>query len=458
MPIHDLSRLPSVDRLLRQSADLIRQFGRTQVTSAFRARLGSLREDILAGRADIASVDEIRYQVEVRLKCKHTPSLKPLLNLTGTVLHTNLGRTPLPTQAIDAIVKVATGYCNLEYDLVAGCRGDRDVHVEGLLVELTGAQAATVVNNNAAALLLCLSTLARSKQVPVSRGELVEIGGSFRIPEVMRISGCKLVEIGTTNRTHLRDYQAAINPETAMLLKVHSSNYAIQGFTKSVTNAQIATLAHEYGLAALSDLGSGSLLDLTQLPPEPLVRSAIEDGMDMVTFSGDKLLGGPQCGIIVGKQRYIDRIKQNPLKRALRVDKMTLAGLAEVLRLYQMPDQLQDSLPALRYLSRGSQEIKMLAEALLQPLTDLLQLLARVEVCDLQSKIGSGAMPLALLPSHGIKLTPLRSSDRALQALSLQFRGFPVPVLGRINDGALYLDLRTLDSPTELLDQVATLK
>ncbi|HJP52548.1 MAG TPA: L-seryl-tRNA(Sec) selenium transferase, partial [Pseudomonadales bacterium] len=302
------------------------------------------------------------------------------------------------------------------------------------------------VNNNAAAVMLALNTLADQKEVPVSRGELVEIGGSFRIPEVMQRSGCHLIEVGATNRTHARDYEKAVNENTALLMKVHTSNYEIQGFTESVSDEEVAKIAASHDLPFVTDLGSGTLVDLTRwgLPYEPTVQSTLAAGADLVTFSGDKLLGGPQCGIIVGKSELISKIKNNPMKRALRVDKMTIAALFEVLKLYLDPDSLPRTLPTLRYLTRSFTEIEALAKKLLPELQDSLKSIAQVSLESCESQIGSGSLPASLLPSCALRITPKNPSDSALTELASQFRGLPVPIIGRMQNGSLYFDLRTL--------------
>ncbi len=388
--------------------------------------------------------------VIARLRDGSQPSMRAVHNLTGTVLHTNLGRAPLPAQALAAIVQVAGGATNLEFDLARGQRGDRDTHVEALLQRLTGAEAATVVNNNAAALLLVLGALARRREVIVSRGELVEIGGAFRLPEVMQAAGCKLVEVGTTNRTHLRDFEQAIGPRTAMVLKVHTSNYRIEGFSAAAAERDIAALCKARSVPFVIDLGSGALVDLSRhgLPREPLPGDALAAGADLVTFSGDKLLGGPQAGIVVGRADLVARCKKNPLKRALRCDKMTLAALGAVLQLHTDPDRLAQTLPALRLLTRPAAEIEAMAQRLQPVLAAWAGARAQVDVTAVRSQIGSGAMPVDLLPSHALRLTQRVSkqhSGRALEALAAALRALPQPVIGRITQGALLLDLRCLE-------------
>jgi len=316
-----------------------------------------------------------------------------------------------------------------------------------------------VVNNNAAAVLLVLQTLGRDREIPVSRGELVEIGGSFRIPEIMASSGCRLVEVGATNRTHLADFSRAINSNTALLMKVHTSNYEIKGFTKAVPEAELAALAHQHQLPFVNDLGSGTLIDLSRygLPFEPTAQAALTQGADLVTFSGDKLLGGPQAGIIVGRRDLIEQLKSNPLKRALRVDKMTMVTLFEVLKLYLHPDTLATNLPTLRYLTRPADSLRALASELQAELAPALKGIARVNVIECLSQIGSGSLPLERLPSYGLTLTTDSGTDQALTGLAAAFRALPVPVIGRIHDRQLIFDLRTLDHPDALLKQLPTL-
>ncbi|MEX2489929.1 MAG: L-seryl-tRNA(Sec) selenium transferase [Pseudomonadales bacterium] len=458
-----LAKLPSVDSLLsnHRCQAMIREHGRMMTTDAIRAVLDRLRRNHATDGAGLPGETEIINRVNNELVDRAQPSLKPVINLTGTVLHTNLGRANLPAEAIVAMTTVA-GTSNLEYELSSGERGDRDTHVESLLTSLTGAEAATVVNNNAAAVFLALNTLALGREVPVSRGELVEIGGSFRIPDIMYRSGCKLIEIGTTNRTHLKDYANAINDNTALLMKVHASNYSIEGFTQSIGEAEVANLAHENGLPLVTDLGSGTLIDLTQygLPQEPTVARMIEAGADLVTFSGDKLLGGPQAGIIVGRKRYVDAINTNPVKRALRIDKITMAALRAVLCLYRDPDSLPERLPTLRFLTRTREEIEHSALQLLPGLSETLQGIASVSIEDTMSQIGSGSLPRDLLASAAIRIEPRSGggTDTRLRKIADAFRRLEKPVIGRIHDGALLFDLRTLDDPSAITRQLEQLK
>ena len=448
--------LPGVDQLLRSAAGriLIDEFGRTRVARVIAETLSRARRDIATTDLELPSDDTLLANTRSVLSAAN-PTLKTVLNLTGTILHTNLGRASLPQVALDAVQRVAGSPSNLEFDLETGKRGDRDQPLEHLLKEITGAEAATVVNNNAAAVMLVLNTFALGQDVPVSRGELVEIGGSFRVPEIMMRSGCRLVEVGATNRTRRSDFKAAITDQTAMLMKVHTSNYQIQGFTESVAEKDLAALAHEFGLPFMTDLGSGSLVNLSQygLPPEPTVQEAVESGADIVTFSGDKLLGGPQAGLIVGTAKAIALIKQNPMKRALRVDKMTLAALIAVLKLYLTPETLVAHLPTLRDLARPEAEIKQFGDTLLPAVTAQLGHDFDAALVNAKSQIGSGALPIDLLPSWAIAISARGTPhpNEAIMSLATRLRQIDTPILGRITGSRLLLDLRTLYQPELLL-------
>lgn len=463
-PISPQQSVPSVDRVLgmRGVVALAENHGRAAVTNAVRAVIDESRTALgVDGEAALAGLEEgaLTKRIGARLEDATAPSLKPVFNLTGTVLHTNLGRAPLPAEAIAAMTEVA-GAANLEYDLDSGKRGDRDSHLEALLAELTGAEAATVVNNNAAAVLLVLNSLANRKEVPVSRGELIEIGGAFRIPDIMSRAGAKLVEIGTTNRTHLKDYAEAIGPKTAALMKVHTSNYTVEGFTKSVSGKELSGLARNHDLPLIEDLGSGTLVDLARfgLPHEPTAAETVAAGVDVVTFSGDKLLGGPQAGLIVGRRDLIARIKKNPMKRALRLDKVTIAALAAVLRLYRDPDRLAQRVPTLRLLARAEADIRAAAERMCVPVGDALGDGFEVTVIPCQSQIGSGSQPVERLPSAAIAIEPTgKRKGAALGRIGDAFRKLPVPVIGRVHDDAFILDCRCLEDETGFLTQLTGL-
>ena len=450
-------RLPSVDKLLQNPVlqGLQTEFGRSSVTNAVRQVLEALRQHLREGSLQAAQVEESALvdAIRSRLTERFAPRLKSVFNLTGTVLHTNLGRALLPQEAVDAVVEALTNPANLEYDLETGGRGDRDDLVEQLICELTGAEAATIVNNNAAAVLLTLSTLAPGKEVVVSRGELVEIGGAFRIPDIMKRAGCQLVEVGTTNRTHAKDYAEAVTDNTALLMKVHTSNYEVVGFTKSVSDAEVTAMAHERGLTMIVDLGSGTLVDLRNwgLPHEVTVRETVDAGADIVTFSGDKLLGGPQAGIIVGRKDLIAQIKKNPMKRALRVGKLTLAALEPTLRLYLHPEKLAERLTTLRLFTRAQADMQSQAESLVAPLQAVLGDTWVVETAAMHSQIGSGALPIDNLPSWGLKLYPAsgKQAGRQLTQLEARLRALPRAVIGRLHDDALWLDLRCLEATAQ---------
>lgn len=456
-----LRSLPSVDRVLRETPELAERWGHERVAVAIRNTLEQVRTNMEEFTAFDKSAlkKQVISMVESRLEQEAKGSLVSVFNLTGTVLHTNLGRALLPKEALDKMLTIAKTPVNLEYDLRTGKRGDRDEHVESLLCQLCGVEAATVVNNNAAAVLLVLNTLAKGLEVPVSRGELVEIGGSFRIPEIMQSSGCVLVEVGTTNRTHLKDYKNAVNDRTALLLKVHASNYEIRGFTHSVAEPDLAEMAHRHGLPLFVDLGSGNLVDFSayNLPDEPTVAQVVKGGADVVSFSGDKLLGGPQCGIIAGKRKLITRMKNNPLKRALRVDKMTMAALGEVLRLYQNPARLAQELPTFTALTRTPDEIREQAERLAPVIAEALAPRYEVAVSECHSQVGSGALPVDTLPGYGLRISAMNGSDEAIRLLAESMRRLPVPVIGRINQGAYFLDLRCLDREEEFIAQLGYL-
>jgi L-seryl-tRNA(Ser) seleniumtransferase len=441
--VENLSPLPSVDTLLRapETEVLLTRFGRTAVTGTLRDILAVRRTARRFGDPAGTIIDEAADHLAIRF----ARSQRPVFNLTGTVLHTNLGRSPLPFEAAEAAAEALRCATSLEFDLATGQRGERDDHVSGLLCELTGAEAATVVNNNAAAVMLVLNTLALGQEVPVSRGELIEIGGAFRVPDIMSRSGAILKEVGTTNRTHPRDYVEAIGPTTGALMRVHQANYAIVGFTATVPTETLSGIAHDAGIKLIEDLGSGSLVDLERwgLPHEPTPRESLVAGADVVTFSGDKLLGGPQAGLIVGHKDVITAINRNPLKRALRLDKGRLAALEIVLRMYLDPDRLAERVPALRLLTRSEADIRATAErigsviASRWPDRDV-----AIEAC--RSQIGSGALPVDQLPSAAVAI-----GGKALENIAKFLRSLPRPVIGRVAKGQLVLDCRCLEAGDE---------
>ena len=438
--------LPAIDSVLRApgSETLIERFGRSLVIEAVRSLIAEAR----AG-GEALPIEAVISRAAERLDEAEAPRLKAVFNLTGTVLHTNLGRAILAEEAIEAAVRAMRQAVALEFDLEGAVRGERDDVVRKLLCELTGAEDATLVNNNAAAVLLVLNTLAKGKRAIVSRGELIEIGGAFRLPDIMARAGARLVEVGTTNRTHLRDYEAALETAAGLVLKVHPSNYRIEGFTGQVTAKDLARAAHERGVPLVDDLGSGALVELSRfgLSREPTVAEAVAAGADLVTFSGDKLLGGPQAGFIVGRRELIARLNRNPMKRALRVDKLRLAAIEATLRLYRDPDRLAERLPTLRLLSRRPEEIEAVARRMSPILGARLGRGFVVEVVGCTSQVGSGALPADGLASVGLAIRPgqAKGAGRALAALAAGFRALPMPVIGRVAEQALVLDCRCLE-------------
>ncbi|RKO68145.1 L-seryl-tRNA(Sec) selenium transferase [Desulfofundulus salinus] len=458
-----LRKLPAVDEVLRspEMAALLAEKPRNLVVETVRQVLDRWRQAFLAdGAEDEMGRVEITTRV-VREVIRETarrsrPNLRRVINATGVVLHTNLGRAVLAPAARAAVEMVASGYCNLELDLQSGRRGSRYAPLEGLLTSLTGAEAAMVVNNNAAAVLLALSTLARGREVIVSRGQLVEIGGSFRIPEVMAQSGATLVEVGATNKTYPHDYRRAITDRTALLLHVHTSNYRLVGFVREITVNELVMLGKEYGLPVMSDLGSGFLVDLSHfgLPAEPTVQEVVASGADVVTFSGDKLLGGPQAGIIVGRREYIEKMKKNPLTRAIRIDKFTVAALEATLRVYLEPDRALVHIPTLRMLTVDITELEERARKLAEQLRQMVGELAVIEVEPAISRVGGGAMPTADLPSMAVTVQPRQTDSENLARI---LRAGEPAVMGRVQDDRLILDVRTvLPGEEEILVQAIT--
>ena len=464
-PAAQPQNLPALDRLLRlpACAALLDAHGHTLVANEARALLATLRAQALAGDLALGQIgaDALAAALGERLQQRLQPAMRAVLNLTGTVIHTNLGRALLPQAALAHIQAMMASPNNLEYDLASGSRGDRDSIVEGLLCELTGAEAATVVNNNAAAVLLTLAALAPGKEVIVSRGELVEIGGAFRMPDVMASAGARLVEVGTTNRPHAQDYERAIGEHTALLMKVHTSNYAVQGFTSAVDEARLAPIAHARGLPLATDLGSGALIDMSAygLPPEPTPQQMLAAGCDLVTFSGDKLLGGPQAGLIVGRKDLLTRIRKHPMKRALRMSKLPLAALEATLRLYLRPERLAQDLPTLRLLTRPLADITATAQAVLPALQAALAPRYQVQPVALQGQIGSGSLPVERLASSGLAIAPVdaKGVGRALAQLAEALRALPLPVIGRVQDDRLLLDMRCLEDAQVFIGQIGLL-
>ena len=444
--------IPSLDQLLNGTAleSLLVRHGRTQVTAALRTHLDDLRRSALAGTLNSTALNEatVAEVLEAKLIQAARRRLRPVFNLTGTVLHTNLGRAVLPETAVRAVVDSMRAPVNLEFDLASGRRGERDTVIEELLCELTGAEAATVVNNNAAAVLLILSVLAARREVVVSRGELIEIGGAFRMPDIMRQAGAKLVEVGSTNRTHVADYADAIGARSALLMKVHTSNYVITGFTHTVAVAELAQLGRARALPVAVDLGSGSLVDLTrwQLPKEPTVHETVAAGADLVSFSADKLLGGPQAGLVVGRTDLIAKLKKHPLKRALRIGKLTLAALEPVLALYRTPEFLADRLTTLRQLTRPTAMMQDQALRLRPVVQHAVGDGYEVSDAPMLSQIGSGALPVEQLPSHGLAIRTATGKRGGLDRLEGLLRGLPRPVIGRAAEKTLWLDLRCLEA------------
>lgn len=452
------SKLPKIDQLLasEEIQELVEVYSREVVAEAARDAVAELRKLIGSNGITIDElnlrIDKITEDIKNRVENKLKPKLRRVINGTGVVIHTNLGRSLINREIMDHIAEISSNYNNLEFDIETGSRGSRYSHLEDIIREITGAEAALVVNNNAAAVVLVLSSLAKGKEVIVSRGELVEIGGSFRIPEVMEQSGAILVDVGTTNKTHIEDYEYSIRENTAALMKVHTSNYRILGFTESVSLEELVKLGKERNLPVIEDLGSGVLIDLSKygLHYEPTVQESIKAGVDVVTFSGDKLLGGPQAGIIVGKKKYIDIMKKHPLNRALRVDKFTISALEATLRLYLDEEMAVSKIPTLRMLTMTQEELRMKAEKLFLNIQEKNIANLNMEIVDDFSQVGGGSMPLEQIPT---KCIMLYSEAISTASLEKNLRRFHTPIITRIFKDKLYIDVRTIDESQ--FDEVA---
>ncbi len=453
-----LRHIPSVDDCLLAilQDDEFEVIPAGLLKKAIRSVLERQRRLILAGEeitADSLALPMLIKSMKQQIIALHKPVFRRVINGTGVIIHTNLGRSLLPEDTLHMLSGIAGNYSNLEFDLATGRRGSRYSLVEELLCELTGAESALVVNNNAAAVLVVLDTLAKGKEVIVSRGQLVEIGGSFRIPDVMARSGAQLVEVGATNRTHLKDYKDAVSPETGLLLKVHTSNYRIIGFTSEVSNKDLVRLGQDHALPVMEDLGSGCFVDLSPfgLQKEPTVQEVVASGIDVVTFSGDKLLGGPQAGIILGSKDIIGRIKKNPMNRALRIDKFTLSALESILRLYRDPHTVFQQVPTLNMISTPIEVVRQRAEQLVALLEKSISGLCAMHIAEVMSRVGGGAMPEQNLLSSGVTLQPVSMS---LSRLEKELRVLEVPLIGRIEDDRLIIDMRTVrEDELHLIDK-----
>jgi L-seryl-tRNA(Ser) seleniumtransferase len=443
--------IPAVDRLLNSPGllEVSATYPRSLVLKAINQVLDEIRRRILSGEgfddSSMLSLENVSHHVREKLANLSRPSLRPVINATGIVVHTNLGRSILSEKALRSFRPIAGGYSNLEYDLAQGKRGSRYTHVEGILKEITGAEAAMVVNNNAAAVLLSLDTLAKGREVVVSRGQLVEIGGSFRIPEVMRKSGAKMVEVGTTNKTHLRDYEEVIGPDTALLLKVHTSNFQVIGFTEEVPTPELVNLGRKYSIPVMEDLGSGCFVDFSRygLNKEPMVQEVLADGADLVTFSGDKLLGGPQAGVILGQANLVEAIRKNQLNRALRIDKLTLLAMEETLRLYRDEGTAIREIPTLKMICQPYKRMKTKAEKLLKITGPLKSTNFDLHLSEGESKVGGGALPLLVIPTCLLRIIPKKLSAHAIEAW---FRSYDPPIIGRVEKEHVLFDVRTIQN------------
>lgn len=447
-----LRKLPGVDYLLEiiKTDGFFKDIPRSVIINAIRTALEAIRADIFSGQTDMENTFSDKFsdknvlnQIRLSTSKAIAPKLIPLVNATGVVVHTNLGRSLLAPEAIENIAIVANSYSNLEFNLAIGRRGSRYDSVEDILCELTGAESAMVVNNNAGAVLLCLESVAKGKSVIVSRGELVEIGGSFRIPDVMARSGAVIKEVGTTNRTHPRDYENAIDDYTGLILKVHTSNYSILGFTASVSLKDLVSIGKTYRVPVMEDLGSGTFIDFSKygMKKEPTVQESVAAGADIVTFSGDKLLGGPQAGIIVGKKEFLNKIRNNPITRALRIDKLTLAALESTLQLYRDPENAVRRIPTLRMLTMPFEDIENKAEKLCELLNSLNENKLSISLLTLSSRVGGGALPIQELPSRCVGISISRMSANSIERY---MRNYNPPIIGRIEDDLFITDCRTV--------------
>jgi L-seryl-tRNA(Ser) seleniumtransferase len=454
--------LPSVTQLLENPRlkQVVENVNHRVVVDSVRTFLDDVREQVTAATEDvqIPTVQELADRIADWVEREETPSLRPVINGTGVILHTGLGRAPLADSAIEAVAAVSSGYASVEVSLTDGERGQRIAAVERLLCELTGAEAAVVVNNNAAATMLALSALAKDREVIVSRGQLIEIGGSYRLPDVMECSGAKLKEVGTTNKTHYEDYERAITEETGGLLRVHPSNFEVVGFTKTVSTKELVEIGGRHNVPVIDDIGSGALVDFGKygLSNEPVAAHSVRDGADVVLFSGDKLIGGPQCGIIVGKRKHIQTILANPLMRAMRVGKMTLAALAATLRLYRDVEQAEQSVPILRMLSMPVENLKLRAEKIATQLASTSEIGEAVAV-ESHSMLGGGSLPTQQIPTWCVSIVPAEGS---LASLAQRLRAATPAIMGRIHKDRLLLDMRTVQpsQDLQLMDAVAALE
>lgn len=445
-------KIPKVDEILidRRVEACLEQCPRITVMEIIRKSLDELRAKIKTDEVNLEEleilINNLPAKIEKDILKENDSHLKQVINATGTIIHTNLGRSLLAEVAVEKVAEVAKSYSNLEYNLEEGRRGSRYSHVEEIIQKITGAEAAMVVNNNASAVMLILSTMAKGKEAIVSRGELVEIGGSFRIPEVMEQSGAKLVEVGATNKTHARDYEKAITEDTGVLLKVHTSNYRIMGFTDEVSLEELVEIGKNNDIPVVEDIGSGVLINLDKygLEHEPTVQESIKAGIEIVSFSGDKLLGGPQAGIIVGKKCYIDEMKKNPLTRAVRIDKFTIAALEETLKLYLDENKVIEQIPTMKMATMSMKELEKRANSLFEKMKNH-DINAQIDIVDQYSQIGGGAMPLSRLATKAIEISPHQISVAALEE---RLRNIEIPIIARVYQNRLLLDVRTIDINT----------